>query len=144
MRRGRGRAGRVRLKREVTVAVDAAAVVRVARVRRPRAMPRRPVRPVGPVGVAGGRPAVRRNPVHRGQAAVARRAARDAVGSVHGDQGRRDRLYSGERVPEMQTMRRVSVTSSSYVIHTIEPPTNQTKTVTAPLVLKGATAKMWC
>ena len=103
MRRGRGRAGRVRLEREVTVAVDDAAVVRVASVRRPRAVPRRPVRPVGPVGVARGRPAVRGDPVHRGQAAVARRAAGDAVGRVHGDQGRRDRLYSGEGVPAIST-----------------------------------------
>ena len=104
MRRGRGRAGRVRLEREVAVAVDAAAtVVRVApRVRRPRAVPRRPV---GPVGVARGRPAVRGDPVDRGQAAVARRAARDAVGRVHGDEGRRDRLYSGEGVPAIQSYR---------------------------------------
>ena len=102
MRRGRGRAGRVRLEREVTVAVDDAAVVRVARVRRPRAVPRRPV---GPVGVARGRPAVRGDPVDRGQAAVARRAARDAVGRVHGDEGRRDRLYSGEGVPAIQSYR---------------------------------------
>ena len=112
MRRGRGRARRVRLERHVAVAVDPAVVPPVAvaggRVRRPGAVSRRPVRAVGAVGVARGGPAVRGDAVDGGQAAVAGRAARDAVRRVHGDEGRRDRLYPREGVPEIETERRCS------------------------------------